>query len=135
MDRRLALITVIALLISSLLTACSQSVDAEAAHVFDDIPDDSPWGHAVQEIGSDGYMCGKSKGKFDPQATLSRAEVAVLLVKAMHGPDYSPDAMSGAWWECWIECAVKDGLMEPVSDPQSPATRADVATLMWLMSQ
>lgn len=135
MDRQILIPLSIFLLLISLFTGCSGPKDDEVAHVFNDVPDDATWGHAVQVLGKWGYICGNGEGTFNPDATLSRAEMAVLLMKAKYGPDFMPEYTSGAWWGCWVDCAVADGLMKPVSNPNAPATRADVVTLMWLMTQ
>ena len=135
MDRRIIALLFSFLLFSSILTGCSEILDVEAAHVFDDVPDDCTWGHAVQVLGVKGYVCGKGEFVFDPEATINRAEMAVLLVRAKYGPDYVLESISEPWCKCWIDKAVADGLMSPVADPMAPATRADVTTLMWLMGQ
>jgi len=134
-DRSIIALIFSFLIISSVLTGCSETLDVEAAHVFDDVPDDCTWGHAIQVLGCKGYVCGKEENTFDPQATISRAEMAVLLVRAKFGPEYVPEATSNPWCQCWIDKAVAEELMSPVGDPTVPATRADVTTLMWLMGQ
>ena len=134
MGRRMVLLPVL-LLFTIVLTACSQPTEMITFHVFDDVPDDVLWGHAIQTLGTKGYMSGKAEGFFDPDASLNRAEIAVLLVRAKLGPEFTPDPSPGSWCKCWIDEAVAQGLMSPVTDPLVPATRADVATLMWLMTQ
>lgn len=135
MDRRIIVLLFSFLIISSVLTGCAAILDVKAVHVFDDVPDDSIWGHAIQDLGYEGYVSGKMERSFVPDAAVNRAEMAVLLVRAKYGPDYVPESTSVSWSECWIDKAVSGGLMSAVKDPAAPATRADVVTLMWLMSQ
>jgi hypothetical protein len=134
-DRRIVFFLISFLLISNFLTACSGPLHVEAAHVFDDVPDESTWGNAVQVLGYEGYVSGKDEHNFHPEAIMNRAEIAVLLLRGKYGPEFMPESRSEPWFECWVDQAVDEGLMSPVEDPTEPATRADVVTLMWLMSQ
>ncbi|MEJ2563969.1 MAG: S-layer homology domain-containing protein [Anaerolineales bacterium] len=135
MDRKIITLLLGLLLFSSFLTGCAGTYKVEAAHVFDDVPDESTWGHAIQVLGYQGYVCGKRDRQFIPDATVNRAEMAVLLVRAKYGPDFVPESESVLWCQVWIDIAVADGLMSPDVDPTAPATRADVVALMWLMTQ
>jgi hypothetical protein len=102
---------------------------------FRDIPSGTLWGGAVTEMTAQGYFHGKSEGVFAPFDGASRAEMAVLLLRAAHGADYNPGPARSQWWEPWCHEAEAEGLMASVSDADAPATRADVAVLMWLMAR
>lgn len=100
---------------------------------FTDVTGTEGWVQAIQALASDGYLVGKGDRQFDPAAPVTRAEMAVLIMRAEHGPDYAPPSQPGEWWATWTTQAVGEGMMTVVDDPNSAPTRADVATLMWLM--
>lgn len=99
---------------------------------FRDVPGSSPSATAIRSLAADGYVKGRSPDLFEPNASVTEAEMAVLIMRAAHGPSYRPPASSGQWWEGWVDAAEREGLMKGISNPDSPATRAEMATLMWL---
>jgi hypothetical protein len=99
---------------------------------FDDVAGSATWTMAIRDLADQGYVHGRSPGKFEPGATVTQAEMSVLLLRAEYGPDYQPPPSNGEWWEGWVQQAEYEGLMAPTSNPSAPATRGEVATLMWL---
>ena len=117
------------------ITACTPSVTANPAMRFIDVPQGVVWGDAIEFVNAEGYMTGKGSNRFDPDTLLTRAEAAVVMLKAKHGTDYLPVETEGEWWVSWVSAAVNEGLIDEEMDPDSPATRADIATLVWLLEQ
>lgn len=100
---------------------------------FADVSGDAVWGRAVSDMARRGFVHGTGAGFFAPDEGASRAEMAVLLLRAAHGPSFSPAVVPGDWWEPWVREAQAEGFMVDVDEPTAPATRADVVVLMWLM--
>lgn len=127
--------TMAAVLALMCITACSTHATANSALRFSDIPIGEVRGDAIEYICAEGYMVGKTIDAFAPDAPLTRAEVAVVMLRAKHGVDYLPTQIEGEWWAPWVNEAVSEGLLGEIMDPDAPATRADIATLMWLLEQ
>jgi hypothetical protein len=121
------------ILVFLLVSACSTSMTDTTEMDFSDVPSGEVWGDAIKHICSDGYMHGKAGDTFDPYAPLTRAEAAVIMMRIEHGTDYVPENNEGEWWAKWVSEAVSEGLMDAVKNPDSPATRADIATIVWLL--
>lgn len=100
---------------------------------FTDVQGTEGWAQAIQALASQGYLAGKGNGLFEPAEPATRAEMAVELMRAEHGPDYAPPPQPGEWWASWTTQAASEGMMVAIDDPGAPPTRADVAALMWLM--
>ncbi len=94
--------------------------------------DTKPWETSVDEMLDEGWVVGKAPGFFDEHAPMTQAEMAVVLVRAKYGLETDLGA-GETWWANWVAKAVEDGLMEPIVHPDSPATRAQVVTLMELL--
>jgi len=99
---------------------------------------------AIKELRDEGWVVGIGGNQFKPWDTLTRAEIAVMIVRAKHGPKYKPpnaqgvipDVPASYWGAKWIEQAVKEG-MDLYWDgnfyPREAARRADMAVLVWLL--
>ncbi len=99
---------------------------------FVDVQGDAVWARAIRDLSVQGYVRGRGDNRFEPEAGITEAEMSVLLLRASHGPDYLPPSSGGEWWQDWNRAASAEGLMAVIQDPDAPATRAEVATLMWL---
>ncbi|NIS82723.1 MAG: hypothetical protein GTO14_21555 [Anaerolineales bacterium] len=97
------------------------------------MPRSEVWGEAIYSVCDEGYFVGRDDDHFDPHSHLTRAEAAVLMIRAQHGSDFKPAGTFEEWWMPWVQAAVAHGFMSEPIDPSAPATRADVATLLWLM--
>lgn len=117
------------------LSACSSTASGNPEMRFSDVPAGEVWGEAIAYVSADGYMVGKGSDIFDPESPITRTEVAVVMLRAKHGTDFTPAQSEGDWWTSWVNEAEAEGLMEAVMTPDAPATRADIATLMWLLAQ
>lgn len=113
--------------------------------MFTDVPNDLNSYEAIKELKDEGWVVGVGNNEYKPFDTVTRAQMAVFIVRAKHGVHVSPTPLHGAapdvpqdyWGYKWIAVAVKEELMDLYDDgnfyPRNPATRADVAVLIWLM--
>lgn len=105
--------------------------------------DVDPAGAQADEIGAAtaaGYVIGVGNDLYEPDRTPTRGEVAVVLTRCAHGPDFyppeitapTPDHPYAHWAAEWLAQAVADGTMEPVAMVMAdePATRGDLAALV-----
>ncbi len=114
---------------------------------FIDVDSDRNTFEAIDGLRKEGWIVGRTSSPpmFFPDATITRAEMAVLIVRADGVPvsplsptGTIPDVPMDLWSAAWIEYAVHTGLMDLVQGsffPDMPPTRADVASLMWLLLQ
>jgi len=108
--------------------------------VFDDVPSTHPAYRSIGRLGGEGYVagCQTEPPKFCPNRAMTRAEIAVLIVRAVNGATYEPPAPVGLypdvpvdfWGAKWIEDAEGMGAMDDgLFHPDIPARRSDVAVL------
>jgi len=90
--------------------------------------------------------CSLSPLSYCPERSITRAEMAVFLLKAKHGAAYNPPAAVGIfadvptnyWAASWIERLYAEGItggcsLTPLSYcPESPVTRAEMAVFLVL---
>ena len=100
---------------------------------------------AIKDLKEAGWVVGVGNNEYKPFDTVTRAQMAVLIVRAKYGVHVAPLSPSGTipdvpisyWGAKWIECATNDGLMDLYPDgnfyPRNAATRADVAVLVYLI--
>ena len=78
---------------------------------FTDVATDY-WAAAwIKQLAAEGITGGCGSGNYCPDATVTRAQMAVFLLKAKHGSSYSPptatgvftDVPVGYWADKWIE--------------------------------
>ena len=121
----------------------SDAASADVRVDFLDVPSTSPFHHAVTVMALRGITAGCGGGNFCPSVPMTRAQAAVLLLKAEHGADYSPwpaagifnDVPPGSFAADWIETLVAEGITAGCGDgnfcPDNPVTRAQIA--VWLL--
>jgi hypothetical protein len=107
--------------------------DVDSIHPFHDF---------VEKIARARVTGGCGDGVFCPQALLTRAQIAPLLLKAMHGSEFSPPPCAGAFLDVpcpslfadWIERCAEEGLTAGCGGglycPDHPITRAQIAVLL-----
>ncbi len=111
-------------------------LDVPQAHVF----------HAyVEKLFRDGVTAGCGHGDFCPEGSVSRAQMAVFLLKAEHGSDYVPPACNGIFpdvpcpatpefpYSNWIERLFQEGITVGCGAgycPDDPVTRAQMAVFL-----
>ena len=81
-----------------------------AVGLFGDVPASSPFAPWIEEIAARGITSGCSSDPllFCPDASVTRRQMAVLMLKTIEGPLYTPPAATGMFNDV------------PVSDPTAP---------------
>ena len=97
---------------------------------------------AVTLTSSLGIFQGRTDGSFDPTAPVTRAEMAVIICKILHGADVSPDNFTGtqkftdvpAWAEGYVNMAsalnIIAGRGNGIFDPNTTVTTVEAATML-----
>ena len=111
--------------------------------VFTDVPADSFAAAWIEQLAAEGITGGCGGGKFCPNASITRAQMAVFLVKAMYGSTYTPPAATGeifadvpadGFAAAFIEQLVADGITGGCGGgdfcPNQPITRAEMAVFL-----
>jgi hypothetical protein len=134
-SRRLFLIALLAVV--SLLW----SVPSRAAVTFSDLPDDYWAKEAVNQISSLGVLTGYPDGTFRPDAPITRAEFAAIIVKLRSPGTRQPVAVSSfsdvtgeSWASGYIAAADQLGLITGYPDgtfrPTVPIDRVDAVVIV-----
>jgi hypothetical protein len=122
-------------------TAFWSFTTGEATATFPDVST-GYWAWAyVERLYNAGLTGGYPDGTYRPANTVTRAEMAIFLMKGMNGPAYTPPTVSptfsdtsGHWAANWIEALKAAGLTGGYPDgtyrPNSPVTRAEMAIFL-----
>jgi hypothetical protein len=114
--------------------------------IFFDIPS-YHWARSyVEQLYSAGITngCGSDPLIYCPEAPVTRAEMAVFLLRGIHGSSYNPPAVSGStgfgdvstnyWASSWIKQLAAEGITGGCGGgqycPDSPVTRAEMAVFL-----
>ncbi len=121
-----------------------------AADLFEDVPVSGkewmePWINALYDAGIT-TGCGASPLVYCPESPVTRAAMAVFLLRAKHGSAYTPPAATHTfsdmpvagkeWMEPWVDQFYAEGLTTgcgvgpPQFCPESPVTRAAMAVFL-----
>jgi hypothetical protein len=96
----------------------------------------------IEALKNDGITGGCGPGSYCPEATTTRAEMAVFLLRSEHGAAYTPPAATGdfsdvplSYWAApWIEQLAAEGITSGCGTgiycPDSPVTRAQMAVFL-----
>lgn len=116
---------------------------ASAGNVFTDVPVDFWAGDFIEQLAAEGITSGCGSGAYCPDNPITRAEMAVFLLKALHGASWVPEASTGAvfvdvpadyWAGDFIEelaaAGVTSGCGGGAFCPESPVTRAEMAVFL-----
>ncbi|HNA58670.1 MAG TPA: choice-of-anchor Q domain-containing protein, partial [Chitinophagales bacterium] len=102
----------------------------------------SHWAAAwIKQLATEAITGGCGSGIYCPENTVTRAQMAVFLLKAMHGSSYSPPNVtatfgdtSGHWAEDWIEQLATEGITSGCGGgnycPENPVTRDQMAVFL-----
>lgn len=129
-----------------MLTRAFQFTVGSTAKGFKDVPDDSYYAEAVNQMYALGVVNGVGGGKFDPNSPVTRQDAALMVQRALHlagisAPDssgaledYSDSAQVKAYAQGAVGGMVQMGIF-PVSSggklaPRERLTRADMALLL-----
>ena len=112
--------------------------------VFADVPA-THWAVSwIEELYADQITsgCATNPLRYCPEATVTRAQMAVFLVRSKYGPSYSPPAAVGLfsdvpttyWAARWIEQLARDGITSGCGGnaycPEEAVTRAQMAVFL-----
>lgn len=124
--------------VSQLLSRLLDAPARKAPVAFSDVDPDAWYAKAVSELAGLGYLKGGTDGKFRPNAPITRAEMAALLVRFAEGEADAAASFSDVPATHWaydaINTAAAYGWINGVGDgrfsPDRPITRAEAAKLM-----
>ncbi len=86
---------------------------------FDDVPWSHPFGHWIEALASEGIAAGCGNGDYCPAQPVTRAQMAVFLLRGKHGASYVPPPPTGAVfadvpashpYARWIEQVAAEGI-------------------------
>ena len=98
----------------------------------------------IEALKNDGITSGCAIGLYCPENPVTRAQMAVFLLKAKYGPSYSPPAVGAStgftdvpttyWAAAWIKQlaaeSITGGCGTGIYCPESPVTRAQMAVFL-----
>ncbi|MBI5963836.1 MAG: S-layer homology domain-containing protein [Chloroflexi bacterium] len=70
-------------------------VPPTATDIFADVPNDSFGADYIEQLYNDGITAGCGGGNFCPGQVVTRAQMAIFLVRARHGPAFVPPTATG----------------------------------------
>ena len=123
---------------SMVLTAAS---DDDA---FSDVSDDAWYGDDVSFVRERDLMNGVGSGRFAPDDTFTRAQMATVLYRIAGEPSVSTgdsftDVAPGAWYAASAAWAKRTGVINGVGDggfaPDMPVTQEMLVTMLWRMAK
>jgi hypothetical protein len=111
--------------------------------VFHDVPSNAFAAAFIEQLAAEGITGGCGNGNYCPHGSVSRAQMAPLLLKTEHGPSYQPppatgtvflDVPSSAFAAAWIERlhaeSVTSGCGGGNYCPAAPTLRGQMATFL-----
>lgn len=118
----------------------SSYVVVENKVTFGDVAHVASWaGRAIDVVAAKGAINGKADGVFDPDANVTRAEFAKMLVRALDLENGSAtegfaDVNATDWFAPYVAAAADKGIINGKSatkfDPSAPIKRAEMATMI-----
>jgi hypothetical protein len=117
-----------------------------ATGIFGDVPVSYWAADWIEQFYNDGITsgCGQNPLRYCPESSVTRAQMAVFLLRAKHGSSYTPPPASGIfadvpvtyWVADWIEQLYQEGITAGCAQnplrycPESSVTRAQMAVFM-----
>ncbi len=121
----------------------SYAPPAATGTVFTDVSAQSFAAAWIEELAAEQISSGCGGGGFCPTASVTRAQMAVFLLKALEGPAYAPppatgsvfsDVPAGAFAASWIEDLAARGITSGCGGgnfcPTNPNTRGQMAVFL-----
>ncbi len=115
---------------------------AASGTLFSDVPASHWAGAWIEQLAAEGITTGCAASKYCPQNPVTRAQMAVFLLKAKYGSTYAPPPATGVfgdvpvshWAAAWIEQLAAEGITTGCSTgmycPQRSVTRAQMAVFI-----
>ncbi len=113
-----------------------------ATGLFTDVPTNYWAANWIEQLSRDGITGGCAASLYCPESPVTRAQMAVFLLKAEHGSPYSPPAATGLftdvptsyWAAKWIEQLSREGITGGCGAgtycPEDSVTRAQMAVFL-----
>jgi hypothetical protein len=110
--------------------------------VFADVSCPGPFTDWIEQLATEGITAGCGGGNYCPDSSVTRAQMAVFLLKAKHGSAYTPPACTGVFADVpcpgpftdWIEQLAAEGVTAGCGGgnycPQNPNTRGQMAVFL-----
>jgi hypothetical protein len=112
--------------------------------MFVDVPLTHPLATWIEQLAREGITggCSASPPRYCPEAGITRAEIAVFLLRAKHGAAYQPPAATGLFTDVpvshplarWIEQLAREGITSGCGPttycPDAIVTREEMAVLL-----
>ncbi|HKD20250.1 MAG TPA: choice-of-anchor tandem repeat GloVer-containing protein, partial [Thermoanaerobaculia bacterium] len=122
----------------------SSYVPPACTGIFGDVPCPSQYADWIEQLANEGITDGCGGGDYCPGNPVTRAQIAVFLLKAEHGASYEPPACSGIFGDVtcpslfadWIEQIYNEGITRGCGTnpliycPASAATRGQMAVFL-----
>lgn len=111
---------------------------------FGDVPP-AYWSAAwIKQLAAEGITTGCGNGNYCPEHPVTRAQMAVFLLRSKHGASYTPpgvgagtgfgDVQTDYWAAAWIKQLVIEGITSGCGNgnycPEDPVTRAQMAVFL-----
>jgi len=118
------------------------SPPSASGNVFFDVAANDFAAAFIEQLANDGITGGCGGGNYCPNNNVTRAQMAVFLLRAKYGPGYSPPPAQGLfgdvdlsyWAVNWIEQLAAEGITSGCGGgnfcPDQPATRAQMAVFL-----
>jgi len=116
---------------------------AATGTVFADVPIDAFAADWIEQLALEGITSGCGDGNYCPDATVTRAEMAIFLLRGKYGSAYTPpvatgivfgDVPTGSFAADWIEQLAIEGITGGCGDgnycPDMNVTRAEMAVFL-----
>jgi hypothetical protein len=111
---------------------------------FGDIPTTYWAGAWIKQLAADGITSGCGSGNYCPEGAVTRAQMAIFLLRSKYGAGYNPpdvgagtgfsDVPPSYWAAAWIKQLVAEGITAGCGTgtycPESPVTRAQMAVFL-----
>jgi hypothetical protein len=116
---------------------------AATGTVFTDVPLGSFAADWIEQLALEGVTAGCGGGNYCPEATITRAQMAIFLLRGEHGNAYTPPAATGtifgdvplgSFADAWIEQLAAEGITSGCGGgnycPDANVTRAEMAVFL-----
>ena len=128
-------------LILALLTGlCVPALAATPTPTFTDVSSDKWYYTWVTKAAQQGWVSGVGDGRFDPEGSVTFAQFALMLDRALYPDDIDSQPAGAQWWVAGCEVAAKHGLF-PITDmairdnwnnvANTPIEREQMAQMMY----
>jgi hypothetical protein len=111
--------------------------------VFADVPLGAFAADWIEQFAAEGVTAGCGGGNYCPDTTITRAQMAIFLLRGEHGSTYIPpsatgavfsDVPAGSFAADWIEQLAAEGITSGCGGgnycPDNPVTRAEMAVFL-----